>query len=95
MSKGACFHCEDVALKNIELEQENARLKEDLQLTQDQLREAVEMLEPTYAAKMKDILYRISSFFGVGRYMEYRDLDGNMYPLDLTELEKILMESEV
>lgn len=28
--KGACFHCEDVALRNIELKKENARLREAL-----------------------------------------------------------------
>ena len=42
--------------------------------------------------KQKDLLLRMQSFFGIGRYLEYRDLDGKMYPLDMTELEKILSE---
>jgi hypothetical protein len=28
MNKGSCFHCEEVAVRNIKLEEENARLRE-------------------------------------------------------------------
>jgi hypothetical protein len=34
-SKGACFHCEDVALMNIKLKEENARLREALEFYAD------------------------------------------------------------
>lgn len=40
--------------------------------------------------ELRDTLVRLQTFFGVGRDIYYRDLDGNIYLLDNSEINKIL-----
>ena len=38
----------------------------------------------------QDMLLRIQTFFGVSRDIYYRDLDGNVYPLNMEPIQEMM-----
>lgn len=92
--------------ENRNLKWENEQLKKDLEVYKKEVRiegkaksEAQALIkwhQSNYSKiaeeneKYIDLFKRLQAFFGVDRNIYYRDLDGELYPLDLTEINKII-----
>ena len=76
-----------------ELEEENANLKDFHNIESERLNKNIMLLKEENT-RLRLLVEKLQSFFGFEREILYRDLDGEMYPLDLSEIKKTLEKSE-